>query len=104
MTGITDRDREIANTIYEQLGGCRFSVMVGAKRFVTIERGFVFNLSKNKSGANYAFITLSADDTYKVELRSVSIKGHKTKAVREGVYCDKLQETFTDLTGLHTRI
>lgn len=54
----------IATTIYNQLGGHKFTVMTGAKNFVAIENGIRFNIGKNGSKANMVKVILNGDDTY----------------------------------------
>jgi hypothetical protein len=105
----------IADTIYQQLGGRRFSLMTGAKNFVAHDRALSFQIGRNKlPGVNRVLITLDPSDTYTVEFQKVSlprvnsagvfVEGQtivKTKS--EDIYCDMLQECFTNNTGLYTR-
>ena len=111
----------IANEIYRQLGGDRFTVMTGAKEFVAMENGLRFKIGRNASKANRVEITLNALDTYDVRFikyspaKLVIRKGtadwreEKTEMVKEftdweGIYCDMLQEVFTMVTGLYTHL
>lgn len=95
----------VAKTILEQLGGRRFVVMTGSKDFVGSNNSLTMRLTKNKSGANKLRITLTPADTYTMEFMKFSPKHLTVTTVttREGVYCDNLQEVFTDVTGLYTR-
>lgn len=129
----------VGTTIYQQLGGRRFSVMTGAKNFVSSENSLRFTIGKNSSKANKICITLNADDTYTMEfwkrgrvfnpltiLQKCYTDGmteeelnatyqKKIKAAEkaaepkllksyEHIYCDQLQELFTDFTGMYTRL
>ena len=60
----SNRDNSIANTIYQQLGGRRFTVMTGARNMVAIKNGLRFDIGRNGSQANRVEITLRGDDTY----------------------------------------
>lgn len=102
-------DMTVANTILEQLGGRRFQVMTGAKHFTGSETGLSFKLPRSKDGANVVRITLTAMDLYDIE--TVSVRKSRTKGLtfttkteRDGIYCDQLQEVFTSITGLATRL
>lgn len=108
----------IANTIYQQLGGGKFTAMTGAKNFIALENGLRFNIPRNASKANKVTVTLDADDTYTVtftkytpysfKITKNEIKETPEKIVVikeiEGVYCDMLQDTFTAVTGMYTRL
>lgn len=103
----------IANTILEQLGGARFIVMTGSKDFVGDKNSLTMKLARNASKANMLKITLTSMDDYTVEFYRYSA-GHFTKSyewkeakrttIRQftGIYCDQLQELFTEVTGLYT--
>lgn len=99
-------NRDIANTILEQLGGNRFRAMTGAKSFSAGERSLAFRLSSRLTRDKIACvrITLGASDTYAVEF--LAIRGLKVVVVdmRVDVFCDQLQDVFTQVTGLQTRL
>lgn len=108
----------VANTIYQQLGGNRFKVMTGAKNFVAIDNGVIFDIGRNASKANKVKITVNAFDLYDVEFikftpysfkiskDGMSFKETKessvTVAEREGLYNDMLADTFTEVTHMYT--
>lgn len=99
---------QIANEILAQLGGNRFLAMTGAKDLVGGEDYLAFRLPARfaKGGINKVKITLTDADLYKVE--SFKMKRHGldvvTIAEDDGIYCDRLAETFTAQTGLDTRL
>ena len=101
---------EVAQTILQQLGGNKFIAMTGAKRFVAHEDGLSFSLGRNASNANYVKITLNGKDLYDVKFERVTT--NKTtfemkrvvKAEEKDLYCDMLQSTFTEITGLYTSL
>ena len=109
---------DIAKTIYEQLGGNKFAFITGAKNFIGNkgENWLSFRIGRNGSKANYVKITLSPMDTYTVEFKRISMPRFNSKtlsfseyketliAKREDVYCDQLQDVFTEVTGLVTRM
>ena len=112
----------VADTILAQLGGQKFIVMTGAKNFVwdNENQTLRMTLPKNGSKANRLYITLRWDDTYNMrffrytpsKLRINNKKGtadfvaEKIEEVKtyEMVYCDQLQELFTEVTKMYTHL
>lgn len=110
----------IANEILNQLGGNRFIVMTGAKNLVYDDNSLRFRIGKNASRANMVRITLNGLDLYDMEFirytpgklivnhktLTVTTREEKTEVIKvfKDVYCDMLQELFTDVTGLYTRL
>lgn len=106
----------VANTILEQLGGNKFIAMTGAKNFLADGNTLRMTLPKNMSKANRLYITLEADDTYtmhffkftpgRLNKKTFEFTEDKVVEVRtiEGVYFDKLQELFTEVTGMYTHL
>ena len=109
----------VAQTIYQQLGGGRFSAMTGAKQFVSDGNKLRFRIGRNASKANKVVITLEADDTYTMTFSKYTpydVKIGKDGTLKErqesniiiaehkGVYCDMLQDIFTQVTGMYTRL
>lgn len=104
-------DMNIARTILEQLGGQRFLVMTGAKHLIAGERDLRFRIvgrSPKGKRVNVVSITLEPSDTYKVETfyarKSNGLPDVQEISTRDDVYCDQLQECFTEMTGLYTRL
>jgi hypothetical protein len=97
-------DLTVANTILQQLGGPRFTAMTGAKNYVGGERSLSFRLPKANRGINGVYITSEPSDTYKIEFIRVQKTERKVVETCEDVYCDSLQEVFTRVTGLYTRL
>ena len=106
----------VADTILEQLGGGRFAAMTGSRNFVSDGNTLRMSLAKNASKANKLYITLEADDTYtmrffrytapKFNSRTISFTDEKITEIKSysGVYFDMLQDLFTEVTGLYTRL
>lgn len=113
-------DNLIAKTILQQIGGHRFAAMTGSHNFINLGNGLRMSLSRNKTSANRLVIDLwslcfakeiiydEGTDLYNVRFYRQSMN-HKTFEVTtkdiekiEGVYCDMLEEIFTDVTGLYT--
>jgi hypothetical protein len=97
----------VANTILAQLGGNRFAMMTGAKNFVGSADALMFSIgggAKNK--INKVRITLTPDDLYTVEFMKYSPSKFTVTEIAkvEGIYCDMLQETFTNYTGFFTSL
>jgi hypothetical protein len=94
---------QVAITIYNQLGGAAFRVMTGTHSFAAGEKCLTMRLRRNKTGANYLRVTLTAMDDYHMEFIKVG-KDLKTKASAEGIMCDQLESMFKWYTGLETRL
>ena len=90
-----------AQTVLEQLGGRRFIAMTGSNNFVKGENFIRFKVHRAQKSIKYVKITLTAMDTYDMEFMTRSGKHIRTV---DGIYADQLQETFTENTGLETRL
>jgi hypothetical protein len=114
-----DRYTEIAQTILAQLGGKRFSIMTGAKHFMSHPEGALsFQLPRGaQEGINYVKIQLDRGaDAYSMTFTRIgpmpglkALIAGKTQKVTEVktyemVHCDQLQSLFTTNTGLHTHL
>ena len=90
----------IAQTILQQLGGNRFSMMTGAKNFSTNGNDLSFAVGRNAGKVTHVKITLEASDTYAMQFLNCNIRRIKEVASRELVYCDQLPAIFESVTGL----
>ena len=95
---------QVARTILDQLGGNKFIAMTGAKNLAGGDNFLSMKLPRNKSGANYLRITLSPMDDYTVQFDKINKSIGMTVFCSGGIYCDQLQEVFTSVTGLDTRL
>lgn len=106
MNATQTTDMTVANTILAQLGGNRFRAMTGARNFVGSADTLSFHVSgKGKNGSVTAMrVTLNPLDLYTVT--ALRIRGTKVTEVEvvDGVYFDQLQNVFTSMTGLYTRL
>lgn len=95
---------DVANIIYQQLGGAHFAQMTGAKNFLGDKNSLRFKLPKNQSQANLVTITLEANDTYTISF--AQYRGNNVQVLKEidMVYADQLQEIFERYTGLYTSL
>lgn len=106
----------VAETILQQLGGNRFVMMTGSKNFISNGNSLIMTLTKNMSKANRLTVELKWDDTYTMTFAKVSNGKINNKTfewvepknvevkVIENVYFDMLQDLFTNVTGLYTRL
>lgn len=101
----------VTKIILEQMGGGKFIAMTGSKNFIDLGNGLKMNFARNKTSANRLEIILDrATDTYTMKFfrQTFSQKTFevtkKDIALHEGVYCDMLEEMFTSVTGLYTRL
>lgn len=92
----------VPQTILSQLGGNRFIMMTGAKNFVGSEDALIFDLPKGHKMR----ITLTAMDDYDIEYFKWNRKAFDLDTIKKvtGVYCDNLQDIFTSITGLYTKL
>lgn len=98
-------DMTVANNILQQLGGRRFIAMTGAKNFTGSDSSLTFKLPAGlKGGITHARITLNAMDLYDLEFIRATVRGIKNISTAEGVYFDRLQDVFTEHTGLYTSL
>ena len=95
----------IANIIYEQLGGHRFSLMTGSSNFVNVGNGLNMKLKPNQSKTKYLLIELNSNDTYKMQFYTVNKDFDKNiKFEYQNIYWDQMQEIFEKVTGLYTKL
>ena len=106
----------VAQTILDQLGGGRFVAMTGSKNFVSDGNTLRMHLAKNASKANRLEITLNGLDLYDMRFYRYTAPRYSTRGgefrvypekvtevkTYNDVYCDQLQELFTDVTGMYT--
>ena len=97
-------NKEIAQTILNQLGGNRFIAMTGASSFSYGDNTLSFRIGSNPKKVKAVRITLEPSDTYKMEFLAIRKMEVKTLSEKVGVYCDMLQEIFTNETGLYTKL
>jgi len=97
-------NKEIAITIFKQLGGNKFAVMTGSKNFAYDKNSLSFKIGRNKTKANYVKITLDPSDTYTVTFGQLQKFKYVVLKEYKDVYGDMLQDIFTDYTGLYTSL
>lgn len=109
-------ENTVANEIFRQLGGNKFVVMTGCKNFAVDKNSLSMRIPKNKSKANYLKITLNGDDTYTMVFKKITLPRFNSKTMTfteykesvvktfEHIYCDQLQELFTEVTWMYTSL
>jgi hypothetical protein len=107
----TPNKMQVHEIILQQLGGNKFLAMTGSKNltYSSVENNYLqMRLTRNMSGANFLKITLNASDTYTLKFFKVTIKDYmpiiSKEQTFEDIYCDQLQEIFTKVTGLYTKL
>lgn len=100
MTYSTEEQKQVAETIIEQLGG-RLTLMIGAhSMFHHTEGALSFKFkARAMNGANHCKVTL-VNDTYTVVFTSVRGTSVKAKGTFEDIYNDQLKGLFERETGL----
>lgn len=92
----------VAETIYQQLGGGRFQAMTGAKLFAGGANFLTFRLPANfaAKGITCVRIDLTPADLY--DMTFYKVRGTKVTEVAnvEAVAADRLGLTFKEQTGL----
>lgn len=98
----------VAETILSQLGGRRFVFMTGSTNFMNVrgEDALIMRLAPNKSGAEYLKIKLTFMDDYTMTFVKENMETNRLETVveKERIYCDQLEEMFTEVTGLETKM
>jgi hypothetical protein len=95
-----ERNKEIAMTILQQLGGMnRLNIMTGAYNFLIVNNGVSFKIKNPR--ANYIKVTLTSMDLYNLEIGR--IRGGKYTVVYEGegLYNDQLKPIIEQKTGMY---
>ncbi len=97
---------QVAKEILNQLGGNKFLAMTGAHSLWYDKNTLGMKLRNTTNKAKGLTIELKSDDTYTMKFYSQNAKTFEVKVVGqfEGVYCDMLQEIFTNETGLYTSL
>ena len=90
----------ITDTIIEQLGGNRFIAMTGATIVYDESEKYILVRFRGSRKANGLIVKLEPSDLYSMYFS----RNGETVCVRKDVYWDKLQNIFTDVTGLATRL
>ena len=96
---------QVARTILDQLGGNRFAAMTGAHNFAGDNNSLQFSF-KGSRKVNKCRVVLNSMDLYDVSFYKYNSRTADLKKVSEhnGIYCDMLQDIFTDETGLFTTL
>ena len=102
-------DSKIADEIYRQLGGSKFSTMVGPKQLVSGPNYLTIALPRRAEQRGVTSVRVTLDlgsDEYKVESFRWIAKKLEYQRIDfvDGVQVDGLQEAFTRLTGLETHL
>lgn len=96
---------EVAQIILQQLGGRKFLAMTGATSLAAGPNKLTMRLRSGcKSKITSLVITLDASDTYTMTFGKMVKYDYVVVKEVSGVYCDMLQEVFTDTTGLYTSL
>ena len=110
---------ELAQTILQQMGGNKFLVMTGCKDLVWDEKNSTLRMSipRNGSKANRLWVTYNwGSDSYTMRffrytaprLNSKTYEWSKEKITEvaefKEIYFDQLQELFTEVTKMYTRL
>jgi ppGpp synthetase/RelA/SpoT-type nucleotidyltranferase len=94
------RNKEIAQTIVNQLGGMnRLVAFTGASNFAAINNGLSFRIKNAK--ANYIKITLNGKDLYDLEVGRIRGTTYKVVGKENDLYYDMLKREIEKLTGMY---
>jgi hypothetical protein len=99
-------DMTVANTILAQLGGNKFRVMTGAKNLIGSADGLSMKVAGRIAKGRVSYVTVKLDPTDTYIVKSFSVYKHKLTELYSAdmVYDDMLAKTFTEATGLETRL
>jgi len=98
-------NQEVAKEILRQLGGQRFIVMTGVKNLSSSPSSLTMKLPRCGTKAQWLRIVLNSKDLYDLEFVRLT-KTYEREVVKEynDIYCDQLQEIFTQETKLYTSL
>lgn len=98
-------NEDVSSTIADQMGGIgRLKSMLGAQVFKR-DNGIAIKWpSKQRSKGNYVEIDLNASDTYDVKFFNASGTAKKLVKEYDGIYADRLVDTFEKQTGYFLRL
>lgn len=104
----TRNDMTVANAIFAQLGGSRFSAMVGARDLMGTPDSLTFKIGRGaKDGINAVRVALDPSDTYTVTFYKMG-RAPRFQVIEvatvAGVYADALRVVFTAHTGFVTSL
>ena len=96
----------ISETIFNQLGGNRFSFMTGCKWHRSYENGILIKLTRNNSKAQFLEIRLNGNDLYDMNFFKVNRNTLDwiTTSKQTDVFCDQLASIFESVTHLYTKL
>jgi len=98
----------VAQTIFKQLGGSRFTAMTGAKNFRGGHNHLTFDLPKTphyvKNKSTCVQVTLNSQDLYDIEFWRIWGMNPRHIETVNDVFVGDLQRTFTAKTGLDTHL
>lgn len=97
-------DRTVSNIILQQLGGNRFSTMVGMKYPTYSSRTLSFRIGSNPKRVSGVHIELDDDDTYTMTFYRIRNLRVEEIAKVSNVYAENLRDVFTKHTGLETSL
>jgi hypothetical protein len=90
--------------IYDQLGGKRFMIMIGATKLIEGNRTLSFNVKRNPKDVTHVHIILDIPDLYDVEFLQVSDCGTETLRESYNVCPYDLRKIITEGTGLEIHL
>lgn len=96
------RNKEVAKTIIDQLGGPMFIMMTGSKNFVAIDDGVQFTVGSGAEyGVNKMRIVLTPEDAYDISAMSVDNVADvvEEKCAISRIHHDQLKDAFYSCTG-----
>ena len=97
---------QVAQIILSQLGGNKFLVMTGAKNLLAHPDALSFRIASTmtRNKCNSVKITLNSNDLYDITFSKIHARTVKEISSHSDIYCDQLEEFFSDATGLATRL
>ena len=96
---------QIANTIFNQMGGNKIHAMIGMKDLVADGNALQFGF-KGCRKANKCRVILNDLDLYDVEFYKYNRRTFECPKIKSvnNVYADQLNKTFENFTGLATSL
>jgi len=90
--------------IYDQLGGKKFMIMIGATKLIEGNRTLSFNVKQNPKDVTHVHIILVLPDLYDVEFLKIIECGTETLSESYNVCPGDLRKIITAETGIEIHI
>jgi hypothetical protein len=101
---MSEANKEVAKTIFIQMGGSKFAAMTGAECWTYDDKSITFKIGKNCHKIRFFKVTLNGCDLYDLEFYRIYKSEKKLVKEYKNIFFDQLQGIFTTETGMYTHL